>query len=211
MRFVTVLVGVVALTGTAFAGDIALGASVTGSCGTSTAACFLTGYGYSNVLDGYSNSTLWVAPGGNGVGTYEPTLTVDLGGVYTGVDSVSISGWGNVGAKIIYDVFVGTSTSEGSDTEIATNITQMGNGNYPTILGQWTNSYSVSTALPVRYVIYDVVGSQMDSNGHTVAGGYDDAYASEIKVDDPVVPEPGTFGLLGAGLLALGFAWRSRK
>jgi hypothetical protein len=152
---------------------------------------------------------------------------IDLNALST-VDYVTVSGWGNiwpgdVEMRITYNLYVGTDPNPNdyltnryalgtTGAEIAADITPFGNGEYPSISGQWTSpQFAVSTSSPIQYIFYDVVASQADQSGHTVAAGYDDAYASEITVDEAPTPEPGTFGLLGAGLLALGFTWRSRR
>jgi hypothetical protein len=172
--------------------------------------------------------------------TYVPYLEVDLSHL-TGitnpyVDWVTVSGWGNLRQQITYDIFVGTDpnvgdyytnssgvvgqsfsggcATAGACAGIIINTTQAGNGNYPnttlTSSGQWTSTQYTDPLAVTDYIFYVVVGSQADQAGHTNAL-YDDAYTSGIVADDPNVPEPGTFGMLGAGLLALGFAWRSRK
>ncbi len=237
--FVSALIVALALTGSAFAGNIALSSiGATASCGgTGGQACFLTGYGPAGAIDGYSAATLWVAPGSSlsePANTYVPYLEVGLIPTgYTTVDWVTASGWGTYGLQITYDIFVGTDSTEtdyinntngvitqsfsggcatvGNCAEIATNVTIAGNGNYNSIPGQWTSSQYSDSLAATDYIFYIVTASQADQAGHTVGGGYDDAYVSEITADDPNVPEPGTFGLLGAGLLALGFARRSRK
>jgi hypothetical protein len=221
------------LASSAFAGNIALTSlGATATCGgTGTQPCSLPGYGPLNAIDGIDNFTEWVAPGsaGAGVAPYVPWLMIDLNTLDT-VDYVTVYGWGNIWPgdiemRITYDLFVGTDPNAidyltglyapgTTGTEIATNITPFGNAGYPSIGGQWSDQFGVSTSAPIRYVFYQVVASQADQYGHTIAGGYDDAYTSEIVVDvpdTPPAPEPGTFGLLGAGLLALGLTWRSRR
>jgi hypothetical protein len=224
----------------AFAGNIALDAAAGGIAtaycgGTGAQPCNLAGYGPLNAIDG-TDSTVWVAPGSStpGVAPYAPWLMIDLNALDT-VDYVTVSGWGNIWPgdvvqEITYDLYVGTDPnpadySEGTCapgatcTEIAANITAHAvepSGTFPSGSPWISPQFAVSTSSPIQYVFYEVVASQADQYGHTVAGGYDDAYASTIFVDDPNVPEPGvpepgTFGLLGAGLLALGFTWRSRR
>jgi hypothetical protein len=233
--FVTALIAAFALASSAYAGNIALDAAAGGIAtaycgGTGTQPCNLPGYGPLNAIDG-TNSTVWVAPGSNtnGVAPYVPWLMINLNALDT-VDYVAVSGWGNIWPggmvqEITYDLYVGTDSSPAdyssgtyapgtTGTEIAANITAHAVepvGSFPSG-SPWTSpQFAVSTSSPIQYVFYQVVASQADQYGHTIAGGYDDAYASTIFVDDPLVPEPGTFGLLGAGLLALGFTWRSRR
>ncbi len=229
--FVVALIAALALASSAFAGNIALDAAAGGIAtaycgGTGTQPCNLPGYVASNAIDGINaTNSLWVAPGSSlpePANPYMPWLMIDLGAPET-VDYVTVYGWGTSGYQITYNLYVGTDPnpldySAGTyalgttGTEIATDITPTAFGAYPS--PGWSDQFAVSTASPIQYVFYQVVASQADQFGHTVAGGYDDGYASEILVDDPdspPAPEPGTFGLLGAGLLALGLAWRSQK
>jgi hypothetical protein len=218
-----------ALASSAFAGNIALdaaaGGSATATCGgTGAQPCFLAGYGALNAIDGIVN-TVWVAPGSStpGVAPYEPYLEITLPAGYSTVDWVTVSGFGNAGKIINYVVYAGIDPTEGdylAGTGLCATVgncaeltpiieTGTGTGTYPAG-APWTSAQFTDSLTTTDYVFYVVTASQADQFGHTAAT-YDDAYASTIFVDDPYVPEPGTFGLLGAGLLALGFAWRSRK
>ena len=200
--FAAVLIVAFVLASSAFAGNIALtsfGATV--SCGGTPSPCFLTfgatQYLPSNAIDG-SLATEWVAPGG----TQSPYLLINLGGLYT-VNSITVSGVGNAGNAIGFSVFAGTSASvatlEGG-TAVGTVASQAGGT-------AWNDTFSLAGSPLIQYVLYDITLSY--GNGGTT--GIDDAYTTEITVNDPNVPEPGTFGLIGAGLLALGFTRRSRK
>ena len=199
--FVTVLIAAFALASSAFAGNIAL-TPATATCGGTPLPCFLTfpfpagtQYLASNTIDGNS-ATEWVAPGG----TVNPYVLIDLLAPHT-VDNVDVFGVGNSGRFIGFSVFVGMSsdlTTLRSSTAIGTVANQPGGT-------AWSDLFSVSTSSQIRYVLYDVT----ISNTGSADAIHDDAYATTISVDG--VPEPGTFGLLGAGLLALGFSRRSRK
>jgi hypothetical protein len=68
----------------------------------------------------------------------------------------------------------------------------------------WSSTFTVPTSSQIEYVLYDVTNSYVNDGS-----AYDYPYASEISVD--AVPEPGTIGLIGTGLLALGFTLRPRK
>ena len=216
--FVTAWMVAFALASSAFAGNIALtslGASAT--CGGTLALpnypdiCYLilpypnpggTQYLPSNTIDG-DPATQWVAPGG----TQNPTLLINLGGLYT-VDSITISGVGNPGRSVGFSVFVGTS-SDLTTLEGGTAIGTVGSQADGTL---WNDTFLVSTSSQIQYVLYDVTFA--NGNGTSGTTGVEDAFAATISVDhpdDPSVPEPGTFGLMGAGLLALSFTRRSRK
>ena len=198
--FVTVLTVAVALTSSAFAGDI--GPWGTAQCGSNgaapsaPAACSLAGsggytYGPGNTINGNGNVDQWVALNGSLV---DPYVLVNLGASYT-LDNITIDGVGNSGATISFEVFATNAFTTVGALESTTPLL--------TVTGQaggsaWNHGQSFATT-PYQYILYEVTG------------GTDWGYATEILADDPGVPEPGTFGLLGAGLLALGFAWRSRK
>jgi hypothetical protein len=215
MRFpIATLIAVLALGTSAFAENIALpslGASA--ACGGSISLpnypniCYLiypypsgTDYLPSNVIDG-DPSTEWVAAGG----TVDPYLLIDLGGLYT-VDSVTVTGIGNTGNIIGFSVFTGTTSNVATleaETPIGSVASQMGGT-------LWSDTFSVSTAAPIEYVLYDVTLSNGDITvGTTGSGGLDDAYATEISVDG--VPEAGTFALMAMGLLVLGLTRRFRQ
>ena len=214
MRFaVAALTAAFALASSAFANNIALSSlGATATCGGIITLpdypnlCYLiypypsgTDYSSSNPIDG-DQGTEWVAPGG----TQDPTLLIDLGGLYT-VDDVTIEGVGNPGNSIGFSVYVGTS-SDLATLEAGTPI-----GTVPSQLGgtPWTDGFSVSTSSPIQYVLYDVTTSNPNPTvGLGGSDGLDDAYASTILVDE--APEMGTFGLMAAGLLAWGFIRHSR-
>jgi len=211
--FATAIIVGFALASSAFAGNIALTSlGATATCGGTIVLpnypdiCYLiyfypagTQYLPSNAIDG-DLSTEWVAAGG----TEAPYLLINLGGLYP-VDSVTISGVGNPGNVIGFSVYVGTSSNVATleaGTPIGTVASQMGGT-------PWNDAFSVAGNPLIQYVLYDVTLAY--GNGSSGTTGLDDAYATEITVDDPNVPEPGTFGLIGTGLLALGFTRRSRK
>lgn len=216
--FLTALIAVFVLTSSAFAGNIALdpaaGGIATASCGgTETVPgnpnCWLiSGIQYlpSNAIDGDPN-TKWIAPGG----TTNPYLLINLGGLFT-VDSITVSGVGNPGYDMNFEVFAGGTQSPGATNDQIAAALEAGSavGVYDAVGlsggAAWTATFSVSTSTPIEYVLYDVT---LSSNGND--SGIDDAYANTISVDDPNLPEPGTFGLIGAGILALGFSRRFRK
>jgi len=195
--FVTALMLAVALTSSAFAGNVALsGLGASATCG-GTPSCTLTTFVPGNAIDG-SLATEWVAPGG----TVGPYLLVNLGQLYT-IDSVTISGVGNASESIGFEVFVGTSSSVAT-LEGGTPIT----GGSQIIQADgtaWNDTYSVSTASPIQYILYDVTTSNSGAGDTT----HDDAFTTEIAAD--ATPEPGTIGLIGSGLLALGFTLRRKK
>src|ERR1017187_7662277 len=217
MRFsVSALVAAVALASPAYAGNIALTSmGATATCGGTIVLpdypdiCYLiyyypsgTQYLPSNAIDG-DPATQWVAPGG----TQNPTLLINLGGLYT-VDSITISGVGNPGRSVGFSVFAGTS-SDLTTLEGGTAIGTVGSQADGTL---WNDTFLVSTSSQIQYVLYDVTFA--NGNGTSGTTGVEDAFAATISVDhpdDPSVPEPGTFGLMGAGLLALSFTRRSRK
>ena len=220
MRFwVTALTVVFVLASSAFAGNIALDAAAggiaTATCGATgfgaqTQSCILTTYTPNMAIDGIDGamSTLWVAPGGNGTGTYVPWLLINLGAVYNNIDFISASSWGH----LTFSLYAGTSSNP-AVLAAGTDLTAGGTTEaaLPYSGAPWTSSnYAVTLGTSVQYVLYYVTASQADSNGHTVGGGWDDASAEQIFVDS-TAPEPGTFGLIGAGLLAFGFSRRSRK
>ena len=88
----------------------------------------------------------------------------------------------------------------------------------------WAISGLVSTSTPVQYILYLSANSPsgcptncFPGNANFVQGvptfGQDDAFATEISADDPMLPtpEPAMIGLVGLSLLALGFVLRYRK
>jgi len=210
--FVTAFMLAVVLASSAFAGNVAL-SSGNGGIATATSCpsipgCNVTGYSAGLAIDGNSGATdKWIAPG-NTVGA---DLLINLGALFT-VDYVTIEGIGSyntdehIGKSITFSVFVGgvgsteasllASTPIGSATEVG-----LAGG------AEWSTTFNI-TPSKVEYVLYDVTASCGNpvSNSCTT---YDNAYANDILVD--AVPEPGTIGLIGAGLLALGFSLRSRK
>ena len=207
--FVTALIVALALTGSAFAGNVALSSlGATAVCDGTPTPCSLTSPARpaSNTIDGISgvgqNADKWVAPGS----TQNPGVLVNLGQLYT-IDSITISGVGNVGNSIDFEVFVGTNPLlSTTDTAVGTLIS----GGSPvlvtqTVAGQlWSDTFTVSTSSPIQYILYDVT-SALGFNGGTSP---DDAYANDIAADSPV-PEPGTLSMIGgAGLLGLGFVKR---
>jgi hypothetical protein len=199
--FVSGLIAVFILASCAFATDVAPGGTAT--CGpTSGVGCNLGGtHPASNAIDGLSN-TQWIAPSD----AVDPYVLVALAQPST-VDYVTVEGVGNAGYYLTFEIFVGTSSSVSTLMSSGTDIT----GGPVTITGTggspgWSDTYTVSTASPIDYVLYYVTASNGNSGG--AAGTYDDAYVQEIVVD--AVPEPVTLGLFGAGLLALGFARRFR-
>jgi hypothetical protein len=202
------LIAVSFLASSAFAGNVALlSLGATATCG-GTPACNLSGYPAANTIDGtesYNGSgvdtDVWVAPGG----TVSPYLLINLGQLYT-VDSVTISGQGNPGYTIGFEVFVG-GAADSTAALLLSSGTQITPGTVVQTDGirnaLWSDTFSVSPASKIEYVLLDV--TQSNSTGNPT---WEDAGAAEITVD--AVPEPGTLGLIGAGLLALGFTRRSR-
>jgi hypothetical protein len=203
------LIAVSFLASSAFAGNVALlSLGATATCG-GTPTCALGNYPASDAIDGtesYNGSgvdtDVWVAPGG----TASPYLLINLGQLYT-VDSVTISGQGSTALFTMgFEVFVG-GAADSTAALLLSSGTQITPGTVVQTDGirnaLWNDLYSVSTASKIQYVLLDVTQSN-NSNNPT----WDDAAAAEITVD--AVPEPGTLGLIGAGLLALGFTRRSR-
>jgi len=208
--FVTALVLAVVLTSSAFAGNVALSPGATATCEGTPTPCQVTGRGAPLTIDGISYTTTpsdkWVAPNG----TVNPAVLIDLGGLYT-VDFVTITGVGTPGNEIQFELFTGTngalsSTNTGVGTQDGATFTETAPSTaFNGVVGAWSVTIPVSTASSVRYILYDVTGSYGGSN----TTGWDDAYADDIVAD--AVPEPGTIGLMGAGLLALGFTLRKKK
>jgi hypothetical protein len=206
--FVTALMLVLALASSAFAGNVALGPGATATCQGTVQPCSQAGFGASLTIDGLGYlahpADEWVASGG----TINPAVLVNLGGLYT-VDFITITGVGNPGNEIAFNLYVGTngalsSTNLGVGTLVAgSNTIQVA----PAVSGAWSDTFLVPTSSRIQYVLYNVTGSNGINVDH--GAGWDDAYANDIIVD--AVPEPGTVGLIGAGLLALGFTLRSRR
>ena len=209
---VTALVLAVVLASSAFAGNVALSPGATATCEGTPAPCFVTGRGASNTIDGISYTTTpsdkWVAPNG----TINPAVLIDLGGLYT-IDFVTITGVGTPGNEIQFELFTGTngalsSTNTGVGTlDGSLNTVTAPSTAFNGVVGTWSVTIPVSTASPVEYILYDVTASYGINVDHQT--GWDDAYADDIIAD--AVPEPGTIGLMGAGLLALGFTLRKKK
>ena len=203
--FVTALTLAVALACSAFAGNVALSPGATATCEGTPTPCQLSGYGASLTIDGLgylaNPADEWVAPGG----TANPAVLVNLGAAYN-IDYITITGVGNVGNQIQFELFVGTngalsSTNTGVGTLVPGSLTTQ----TATGTGAWSDTFAVSPFTPIQYILYDVTGSY----GGSKTTGWDDAYANDIIAD--AVPEPGTIGLIGAGLLALGFTLRRKK
>lgn len=231
---VTALISVVVLAGSAFGGNIALSPGASAVCGGSggaqgaaspeSAVCQLTyggtTYGAGNTINGIGISAPsafppneWIAP----VGLQDPYLLVTLAAPAT-VDWVTVSGYGTPGQELSFDVFVGSAATCAGDTtadQCANSLESTGVQIDPggtTITGSasgWTSGpFAVSTSSQIQYVLYDVT----ESNGFCefcVTAAFDNAYAAQVYVDS--TPEPATFALIGTGLLALGFKWRSRR
>jgi len=200
--FVTALMLAVVLASSAFAGNVALsGLGATAVCGPTTGVgCTLSTFVAGNTIDG-NYATLgdkWVAPSG----AANPWVLVTLNQVYT-VDTITITGNGNTGVDIGFTVYAGTTAGlTGSnlvDPQVQGTTVEVGNAS-----GLWTDVITLSSPTPIQYVLYDVTESQSSTYP-----SYDNAYANDIEVD--AVPEPGTIGLIGSGLLALGFTLRRKK
>jgi hypothetical protein len=196
--FSTVLAVSFVLVGSANAGNIATFGTAT--CGAST-PCQLGPYAPGNAIDG-DLSTIWVAPG---VMT-DPYLLIDLNQTAL-VDSITIYGFGNLGRDLQFELFAGTTsnvaTLEGG-TALGGEVLEAGTGQYPNPAGNWSFTYNFSSPTAISAVLVDFTcafGSTSNVGG--CPSSLDDAYVSEVNVD--AVPEPATFGLIGIGLLALGF------
>jgi len=166
--FVTALIVVLALTGSAFAGNVALSSlGATATCGGDS-PCFATvgGTQYlpSNTIDG-SLATTWVANGP----TVDQYVLVTLNQPYT-IDSVTINGLGTTGDFQSFDVFVGgagsTAASLLASTPVGINADQVDGT-------AWSDTYSVSTSSPIQYILYENTG------------GTDWGSATEISADSP--------------------------
>jgi hypothetical protein len=184
--FVTALMLAVALASSAFAGNVALtslGATAQSYCGTggATSPCDYTTHVANLAIDGNS-STQWIANGA----VINPYVVINLGALYT-IDFVSVSGVGNTGNTISFEVFGGTTPSPA--ILLGTETGQAGGS-------AWTDTFTTPPST-YQYIEY------------YVTGGTDWGYATTIDVD--ATPEPGTVGLIGAGLLALGFTLRRKK
>jgi hypothetical protein len=195
---VTAFMLAVVLASSAFAGNVALtslGASAASYCGAAgaTTPCDFSDptYQASNAIDGVS-ATLWLAPSS----AINPFVVVNLGSLDT-IDSITITGFGNPSKTIDFQVFV-SATFGGTETQITPGVVvQSGNS------AGWTDTYSVSTLSPIQYIFYDT----QTWGGNAATEDYD--YVGEISAD--ATPEPGTIGLIGSGLLALGFTLRRKK
>jgi len=202
---VAVFIFVLALTGSASAGNVALAPGATAVCEGTPLPCELTiagtTYGAADTIDGNPDpADKWVAPGG----TSSPGVLVNLGSLYT-IGSIVITGVGSSGESIDFEVFVGTNSSlSTTDTAVGTLVS----GGTPVQEfggAMWTAIFAVSPSTPIQYILYDVTTSSMSLGG---GGSLDDAYANDIEAFTPT-PEPGTFGLIGgAGLLVLGLVRR---
>src|SRR5271157_2963100 len=207
--YVIALIVALTLTSSAFAGNVALNAlSATAACGTGTTVlgstfatapgCIIgTSFAPGNLIDAtVPNGTIWVAP----TGAANPVFVlISLPQLYTDVDYITVSGQGNAGRSITFDLYAGTS----STVSTLQGGTKLG-GDYTTNRtgAAWTDTYPFPVPTSIQYVLYNVTAFNSSANDTT----HDDAYANEIVVDQ--APEPGTIGLIGAGLLALGFFTR---
>ncbi len=217
--FVTTLTVAFALKGSAFAGNLALsslGATVT--CDGNIMPCFLAPVGPKtfvpgNAIDGSSpfNATQWVAPSGE----VDPTLLINLG-VQALVDDISVFGNGNLGSDIQFAVYASATDSteaalEGNPSDLVGVFVETVTGTGPG--PGWEIDLPVAPET-LQYVLYEVTCSNGNEAGCRGTGNtpIDDAYTTEITVDGTAsVPEPSTLVLFGAGLLALGYKWRTRK
>jgi hypothetical protein len=238
----TIVAGVALAAASAFANNIA----VTGMA-TATASSSLTMNGTTYAASGALNwsSGEWVAPGGtsadsttNGI-TYNPYLLITLNQPAT-VDSITVYGAGHAALFSAFDIFVGntspltalSSNNVGISSQTMTQTSVLNLLSGMTLVGQtlnqqgsttgWSDTFSVSTAAPIQYVLYLAISGNgtgcattpcypgdatFDNNGHPISG-QEDAHSTGIVVD--AVPEPVTLGFMLLGGLVF-FANRFRK
>jgi hypothetical protein len=174
-----------------------------------------------NVTSNYNNAGYMPAKAVDGIITYAdewvgglggltagmPWLQIDLGQLYN-VDSATIFGFGSSGMTTSFDIFVGTLSALQNIETNGAGAAGAGATNILTVTNQqdggegWHYTAPVSPSTQTQYVLYEATGTP---NGN----GQDAAFATNIAVD--AVPEPATLGLIGFGLLALGFVRRSRQ
>jgi hypothetical protein len=200
------------LVATASAGNVALSMlGATATCGGSITPCFRTvganQYLPANAIDG-DLGTEWVAPAG---GPIDPYLLINLGQEYN-INNIAVDGVGNLGNDIQFEVFASATDSTASAL-LADPTALISAGNVTETGGSaWSASFSFAPTTE-QYILYYVTCSVGNTAGCTGFGAglpsLDAGYTTEITANQ--VPEPGTLALVGAGLLALGFRWRSRK
>jgi hypothetical protein len=224
---VTALFGILALTGSASANNVALvslGASTTPS---SVLTYMGTTYFANNAIDG-NLSTEWVGVGNTSVTQAEPYLLISLAQVYT-IDSVTVDGVGNSGLNTSFDIFAGTlaalqniemngAGAAGAGATLVLQVVNQADGT------AWSLTGNIPGDMQTQYVLYEGVndtannsncpsdvcfpGSAFFNSATPPApiGGQDDAFATEIIVD--AIPEPATVGLVSLAFIALGLAKR---